>query len=106
MHLHAAPMPDKNTLQAVMYGPLVLAAKFNEEPRANWYRHFAAEEKQEPAPTLQFKGKIEDPASWLEPAGEALAFRTVAQSQSVTFSPLAGIVHERYSVYHEVEEKT
>ncbi|HEY4959625.1 MAG TPA: glycoside hydrolase family 127 protein [Terriglobales bacterium] len=106
MHLHAAPVPDKNTVQAVMYGPLVMAARFNEEPRDNWYRHFAAEEKQEPAPTQQFKGKIEDPASWLEPAGGTLTFRTVAQSQSATFIPLSSIVHERYSVYHEVEETT
>jgi len=106
MHLHAAPTPDKNTLQAVMYGPLVMAARFNEEPSDNWYRHFAAEEKQEPAPTQQFKGKMEDPASWLEPAGGTLTFRTVAQTQSATFIPLSNIVHERYSVYHEVEETT
>jgi DUF1680 family protein len=106
MHLHAAPMPDKNTVQAVMYGPLVMAAKFKEEPRDNWYRHFTADEKQEPAPTQQFKGKIEDPASWLEPTGEKLTFRTVAQTHSATFSPLSSIVHERYSVYHEVEETT
>ncbi len=106
MHLHAAPMPDKNTMQAVMYGPLVMAAKFNEEPADKWYRHFAAEEKQEPAPTQQFKGKIEDPASWLEPAGATLTFRTVAQTQSATFVPLSSIVHERYSVYHDVEETT
>ncbi len=106
MHLHAAPTPDKNTVQAVMYGPLVMAARFNEEPSDKWYRHFAAEEKQEPAPTQQFKGKIEDPASWLEPAGGTLTFRTVAQTQSATFIPLSSIVHERYSVYHEVEETT
>ena len=104
MHLHAAPMPDKKTLQAVMYGPLVMAARFNEEPSDTWYRHFAAEEKQQPAPTQQFKGKIEDPASWLEPADGTLTFRTVAQTQSATFVPLSSIVHERYSVYHEVEE--
>jgi uncharacterized protein len=106
MHLHAAPTPDKNTVQAVMYGPLVMAARFNEEPSDKWYRHFAAEEKQEPAPTQQFKGKIEDPASWLEPTGGTLTFRTVAQTQSATFIPLSNIVHERYSVYHEVEETT
>jgi hypothetical protein len=57
MHLHAAPMPDRETLQAAMYGPLVLAARFEEEPREKWYRHFAAQEKQEPAPILKFKGK-------------------------------------------------
>ena len=102
MRLHAAPMPDKESLQAVMYGPLVLAARFEEEPRDKWYRHFTAQEKQEPAPMLQFKGKVDYPASWLEPAGGKLAFSTVAQNQGVTFVPLSRITHERYSVYHEV----
>ncbi len=104
MHLHAAPMPDKDTLQAVMYGPLVLAARLEEEPRDTWYRHFTAQEKQDPAPMLEFKGKSGDPASWLEPAGP-LAFRTAAQTQSVTFVPLSKIVHERYSVYHEIHDE-
>ncbi|MGO9863757.1 MAG: glycoside hydrolase family 127 protein [Terriglobales bacterium] len=102
MHLHAAPMPDKETLQAAMYGPVVLAARFEEEPREKWYRHFAAQEKQEPGPTLQFKGKLDDPASWLEPAGGKLAFRALSQNQAVAFVPLSSMVHERYSVYHEI----
>jgi len=102
MHLHAAPTPDKESLQAVMYGPMVLAARFEQEPRDKWYRHFTAEGKQEPAPMLQFKGKVDDPGSWIEPAGGHLAFTTVRQSQSVTFVPLSAIVHERYSVYHEI----
>jgi DUF1680 family protein len=42
MSLHAAPMPDKDSLQTAMYGPLVLAACFEEEPREKWYRHFPA----------------------------------------------------------------
>jgi DUF1680 family protein len=104
MHLHAAPMPDKEALQAAMYGPLVLAARFEEEPREKWYRHFRAEEKQEPGATLQFKGELDDPASWLEPAGGKLAFRAVSQNQAVPFLPLSSIVHERYSVYHKIDE--
>ena len=66
MHLHAAPMPDRESLQAVMYGPLVLAARFEAEPRDKWYRHYQAQTKQEPAQSLQFKGKIDDPASWIQ----------------------------------------
>jgi hypothetical protein len=104
MQLHAAPIPDKENLQAAMYGPLVLAARFEEEPQDKWYRHFAAQEKQEPAPMLQLKGKVDDPASWLEGNGK-LTFRTAAQNQSVSFVPLSSIVHERYSVYHEVVSK-
>jgi DUF1680 family protein len=104
MQLHAAPMPDKESLQAAMYGPLALAARFEEEPREKWYRHFAAEEKQEPATTLQFKGRLDDPASWLEPAGGKVVFRAVSQDQAVTFVPLSSIVHERYSVYHALTD--
>jgi DUF1680 family protein len=104
VHLHAAPMPDKETLQAAMYGPLVLVARFEEEPRDRWYRHYTAAEKEEPSPTLQFKGKLDDPASWLEPAGGKLAFRAASQDQAVTFVPLSSIVHERYSVYHKIDE--
>jgi DUF1680 family protein len=104
MHLHAAPLPDQESLQAAMYGPIVLAARLEEEPREKWYRHFAAQEKQEPGPTLQFKGKLDDPASWLEPTGGKLSFRGGSQNQAVTFVPLAIIVHERYAVYHEIHK--
>ena len=87
-----------------MYGPLVLAARFEEETREKWYRHFRDEEKQVPGPTLQFKGKLDDPASWLEPAGGKLTFRAAAHNQAVPFVPLSSIVHERYAVYHEIHE--
>jgi DUF1680 family protein len=103
MSLHAAPMPDKESMQAAMYGPLVLAAQFEEEPRGNWYREFNAQEKLEPRPALQFKGKFDDPSSWLQSAG-ALAFRGQSQDGVVTFVPLSDIVHERYSVYHEIHQ--
>ncbi|HEX6880791.1 MAG TPA: glycoside hydrolase family 127 protein [Terriglobales bacterium] len=105
MHLHADPMPDRETLQAAMYGPLVLAARFDTEPRDAWYRDFRAQEKKEPAPTLQFNAKFTDPASWLQPGKEKLTFSGVSQNQSVTFVPLASVLHERYSVYHEVNPK-
>jgi uncharacterized protein len=104
MHLHAAPMPDRESLQAAMYGPLVLAARFEEESREKWYRHFTSQEKQEPLPTLQFNGKLSDPASWLEPASGRLTFRAASQNQAAVFVPLSTIVHERYSVYHEIHE--
>jgi hypothetical protein len=102
MHLHAAPMPDRESLQAAMYGPLVLAARFEEVPKEKWYRHYQAQTKQEPAPPLQFKGKLEDPSSWIEPADGKLAFRAVSEGQNVAFVPLSSVLHERYFVYHEV----
>jgi uncharacterized protein len=104
MHLHAAPMLDQQTLQAAMYGPLVLAARFEEEPREKWYRQFTDQEKQEPMPGLQFQGKLHDPATWLQPADSKLTFRTAGQKQAITFVPLSSIIHERYSVYHQINE--
>ena len=62
-------------------------------------------EKQKPTPTLQFNGKLDEPASWLEPAGGKLAFREASQNQAVEFVPLSSIVHERYSVYHEIHQR-
>src|SRR6185437_8398316 len=104
MQLHAAPMPDKESLQAAMYGPLVLAARFEAETRDKWYREFRAQEKQEPGPTLQFKGRLDDPATWLESADGKLMFRATSHDQTAAFVPLSSIVHERYSVYHEISE--
>jgi len=105
MRLHAAPMLDKPTLQAAMYGPLVLAARLQQEPRDRWYRHFTADEKQQPAPDLRVHGKLDDPSSWLTPTDGNLAFRADAQPEATTFVPLSSIIHERYSVYVEVNEK-
>lgn len=102
MHLHAAPIPDKQNLLAAMYGPLVLAARFEQEPQQNWYRQFTAQEKQDPRPTLQFTGKVDDPTTWLEPASGKLTFQAVSQNQRITFVPLPSIVHEKYAVYHEI----
>lgn len=102
MHLHAAPMPDNENLQAAMYGPLVLAARSTGEPRENWYRHFRAQEKQQAGPTLQFKGKVNDPASWLEPSSDHMVFNATTNNETRSFVPLSSIVHERYSIYHMV----
>jgi len=104
MHLHSAPTPDNNSLQAAMYGPTVLAARLEEQPQDTWYRHFTAQEKQPPIPALQFTGTVDDPSSWLEPSGK-LTFRTIGQNPTVTYVPLSTVVHEKYSVYHEVSVK-
>jgi len=106
MRLHAAPMPDKETLQAAMYGPLVLAARLGDESREKWYRHFTADEKQESAPALRFQGKLDDPSTWLEQTADKLSFRSTGQTPPTTFVPLSSLIHERYSVYQLVDEKS
>jgi DUF1680 family protein len=105
MQLHSAPMPDDPSIQAAMYGPLVLAARFEEEPREKWYRHFASDKDEKPAPALHINGNPDDPASWLQ-TGEKLNFRTAGQTNATTLVPLARIVHERYSIYHKVTKQS
>ena len=106
MNLHAAPTPDNASIQAAMYGPLVLAARFEQGPKEEWYRHFDAQAKQPPRATLQFTGRLDDPATWLESADEKLVFRTTGKNESVTFVPLSRIVHERFAVYNEIHEES
>jgi len=46
------------------------------------------------------------PATWIEPdAKQPLTFRTVGQSQPVTMVPLYKVIHERYAVYWNVNNK-
>jgi hypothetical protein len=77
----------------------VLAARCEVEPREKWYRHYQSQTKQEPSPSLQFKGKIDDPASWIQPGHGSLEFGAVSQERSLAFVPLSSILHERYFVY-------
>ncbi len=104
MRLHVAPMPDDETVQAVMYGPLVLAGRFNEIARDQWYG--GERPKPTPASVPTITADLENAESWVEPVvGKPLVFRSVGQSQPLTLVPLANIVHEQYAVYWKVSSK-
>ena len=113
MRLYAAPMPDDPRLLAVMYGPLVLAARLGRTGLdAAHLRAGPTPPRKVPeyslppvsAPTITTAAL--DPASWLEPlAGRPLAFRTTDQAQPLTLEPLNGIFDERYAVYFRVGER-
>lgn len=103
MHLHAAPMPDDESVQAVMYGPLVLAGRFNPMARENWYGGEGPKATPTSVPTIS--ADVQKPESWVEPvSGQPLMFRAAGQSQPVTLVPLADIVHEQYAVYWKVQK--
>jgi DUF1680 family protein len=110
MQLHAAPMPDDPSLQAVMYGPLVLAARMGTAGLAGGnLRAPPTQPRQVPEypgeglGTIQIIAPSTDPSSWLRPsAAEVLEFSTRGQEQQLTLVPLNRIFDERYAVYFRV----
>jgi DUF1680 family protein len=121
MRLRAESMPDAPGLQAILYGPLVLAGDL----RANglteahitgpnlrvgvagmeqWGSPLAATNSAPPIPALEIpsfraSGAIE---SWIKPADKPLTFHTTGQKQDVTLVPLNRLFDRRYSVYWRV----
>jgi DUF1680 family protein len=114
MKVHAWAMPDDPSIQALMYGPLVLAVHQGTEgltpenilapptkPRTVPEYPF---EPREPPPELVVDS--DDPTRWLERLpGEGIRFRTVGQAVARTLSPLNGVFDERYAVYWKVTRK-
>ena len=106
MGLHIDPMPDDQTIQAVMYGPLVLAGRLDPVSKELSYGDY------EPKPGGQQKvpdivANSDKPTAWIEPdATRSLTFHAVGQSQALTLIPLNRVIHERYSVYWKVNNKS
>jgi uncharacterized protein len=102
MGLHQSVMPDDETIQAPMYGPLVLAVQGEAVPREQWYGSTAGRRTpgaQMPAAT----GKVDDSTTWIEADGnEPMRFRAKAGATQATLVPISQIVHERYDVYWKV----
>jgi uncharacterized protein len=108
MRLHIEAMPDDPKLQAVLYGPLVLAGDLGAEglteqlitgpmgPRVQ------ALPIQVPTFRAGPSGHPADAASWIKPGDKPLSFRTIGQRKDVTLVPLNAIFDKRYSVYWEV----
>jgi DUF1680 family protein len=107
MGLSAAPMPDDPTVQAVMYGPLVLAGRLGTEglTRAMQYGEYDCELKGDPVRVSDIAGGA-DVSSWVEPVpGRRLTFRTRSPggpSESRELVPLNRLFGERYAVYWKV----
>jgi DUF1680 family protein len=108
MNLHVAPTPDDHSLQAMMYGPLVLAGRLGTSGLSKdlIYGPLAPDEKKTiPVPEIAASGT--DSTAWVEPAKDVrLAFRTVGQSENVDLIPLYKLFNERYTVYWKVGGKT
>jgi DUF1680 family protein len=107
MHLHMHAMPDDPTLQAVMFGPLVLAGRLGaagltrENLRAEPTKPRTVPEYHgEPVAAPVIRADAGDPASWLKGVpGRPLEFRSRGQQTELSLIPLNRILDERYAVY-------
>ena len=106
MSLHLAPLPDDPTLQAAMYGPLVLAGRLGSKGlmHDHIYGPLGPDEaKAIPVPALSGSGDAPD---WVEPVkGQTLAFQTAGQKSQIDLAPFYQIYDERYTVYWKVNRK-
>jgi DUF1680 family protein len=104
MSLHIEKMPDDPSMQAVLYGPLVLAGDLGSEglspdlitgPEGPAIR-------EHPIAVPAFRAASDSPDSWIKPAGEPLTFRTSGQQRDVTLAPFDRTFGRRYSIYWNV----
>jgi uncharacterized protein len=106
MAVHIDSMPDDQTIQAVMYGPLVLAGRFETvttDMTFSGYGPKAGTASKVP----DIVAESGDSAAWIEPdARQPLMFHAVRQSQPLTLVPLNQVIHERYAVYWKVKNKS
>ncbi len=119
MSLHAAPLADDKTVQAMMYGPLVLAARMGKYgltgdrvlgPSApSSYVELGDDDSSErhrlQMPRFTSSG---DAANWITKVaeGEPLQFKTAGLENEMDVSPLYQVMDERYTVYFKVARQT
>jgi DUF1680 family protein len=109
MSLHVCPLPDAPNLQAVMYGPLVLAGGMGREglteARIYGSNNPRDDHRTYPMPELTTaSGSASDAVRRLP--GSELRFETVGQPATMQLKPLYQVMDERYTVYWKVRITT
>jgi DUF1680 family protein len=107
MGLHAHPMPDDNTLTAVMYGPLVLVGRLGTDGLTSEQLQAATPAPEgSPVAAPWFVTESDDLNAWIKPVpGKPLAFATQGQSREIVLVPFYKLFGERYAVYWRVYRK-
>ena len=108
MSLHVDAMPDDPTVQAMMYGPFVLAGRLGDSglTPALTYPGYDTAPQGEPVPVPAIASSSPNPTGWVEPVkDQALAFQSVGQNESLSLVPLYRVTGQRYAVYWKVAGK-
>ena len=102
MALHMESMPDDDSIQTAMYGPLVLAGRFDAVSKELSFSGMGPK-RGDAAKVPDIVANASKPASWIEPdPKQPLTFRATGQSQSFPVVPLNEIMNERYAVYWKI----
>ena len=102
MNLHVHPMPDDESIQAFLYGPLVLAGRLGTE---NLMPENLRAEPTKPRTVPEYKGEpvsapVLDAARSLRlNETKSLTFTAGSQSGNVELIPFYKIMDERYAIY-------
>ena len=106
MGLHIDSMPDDESVQAVMFGPLVLAGRFDPVSKELMYGDYQPKTGDQ-YKVPEIRAVADEPTAWVEPdPKQPLTFRAVGQAQPMTMVPLYKIIRERYAVYWKVNQKS
>jgi DUF1680 family protein len=106
MTLHVDATPDDASVQAVMYGPLVLAGKLGSQGLTEqmMYLGYDPGPRVKPSPLPEINNPSSGELAWVEPVHDSpLTFRTAGQSASTTLVPFYKLSGERYAVYWKVK---
>jgi len=107
MRFHAAPLPGVATIQAMMYGPLVLAGLMGREgltPEAI-YGHEGAGRAGQVTNAVMPRIEAGKESAWVQNSGEPLRFKTAGQTQAMELKPLYQVIDERYTIYWQINAK-
>lgn len=104
MQLHAAPLPDEPSLQAMMYGPLVLAVRMGkdgidpEKINVSDQRPSLNGIVGRQLPSVYFESE----QSWVHATDQPLTFEALGIEGPLQLVPFYKIRNERYAVYSRV----
>lgn len=105
MSQHIEAIPDDPSLQAMMYGPLVLHGRLGSEglSKEMMYGGFSTKLVGAPVAVPEIVSDKNHPTSWVERVkNEPLTFRAVGQSQPITLVPFYKLWGERFATYWQV----
>jgi Uncharacterized protein conserved in bacteria len=108
MQLHSVALPGDDSLRAMLYGPLVLAARLGGEGLTHAMQYAgmwaAPDPEPKPQPAPQVAPDKPDDTGWMRVLSESeLRFEATTRQGTVAVAPLNRIRAERYAVYWQNE---